>query len=660
MKYAVGIICIFLINPIFAQTKDRRAELNVEGRINEVSVSPDERIWLVTALGSTYFSNSIDSNWHYGKSLADKKDLFNLDGPHLERISFFNKDTAIMTGYISADKSQMAKNGYYFTKDGGNTWRLMNYGGDSWIYAIHNDDKGNVWMGGLAKEIYYSNNFGQKWKTIKVPYKISDRTYSIWMNDQSNGVAASDNNEIVITKDNWKTVRYLNTPADQNKYEKNTDNYSDERISKIIMWKNYIVVKQNSFVYYSDTADVSWNLFSPRLVDFEIDKSSKKLFGISDSLRIISFSSPAEYKILNDRKLTDVPSDIKAIHNSLFLFNESYIMKADSSDVKRLSLYTYDKKISTPDIIREGTDCAWGFTGSQIYLASRRKNDWYRENTVDFNISDAKLLNDTMAILWDGIKNNYLYSLHDHTAKIYFPANPLLPFLQYPVKSFVISSGSRGCFHYISYTIKYRKKDNNTFESSGLEINNSYKKNKPVIFISNVNSDSLTQILSTINSDPAKIPELSDFKITESDKKNYKVLVNTLLQSKESYSFQQKKKINKEFYYSIPTVLDTIKSLSIKDILDQQEGITSTTSNWFSIQLINQNNDTINVARNFYASTMPWNFPWKVHYKDLNFNSYSIDFSKFIKSCIPDDFIDKQVFDNKFLIKEIADYLYNK
>jgi hypothetical protein len=93
--------------------------------------------------------------------------------------------------------------------------------------------------------------------------------------------------------------------------------------------------------------------------------------------------------------------------------------------------------------------------------------------------------------------------------------------------------------------------------------------------------------------------------------------------------------------------------------LDGQEGFTSTTSNWFRIRLINYNSDTITVSRRYYVSTLPWNLPWKFEYKGLHFNCYNVDFSKYISSCIPDDFMDKEVFDNKLLIKEIADYLWN-
>jgi hypothetical protein len=198
MKNIFLLIILFLATTVFGQTKDRRAELEVTGRVEEISVSPDGKIWLTTAVGKTYYCDDIDSNWHYGKPIYFSKDMFYNFAPTLERISFFNKDTAIITGYISFDEDGLEKNGYYYTKDAGATWELRNYGGDSWIYSIYTDKSGNAWMGGLYEELYYSNDFGITWKTKKLPYKLSDRTYGIFMCDSQNGIASSDANEILM------------------------------------------------------------------------------------------------------------------------------------------------------------------------------------------------------------------------------------------------------------------------------------------------------------------------------------------------------------------------------------------------------------------------------------------------------------------------------
>ncbi|MFZ4477090.1 MAG: WD40/YVTN/BNR-like repeat-containing protein, partial [Saprospiraceae bacterium] len=187
MKNAIYLFALLFTTTVFGQTKDRRAAIYIEGRVDEISVSPDEKIWLVTALGNTYYTNRIDSNWHYGKPVFKSTEELDSDHPGLDRISFFNKDTAIMTGYISVEKKGHNNNGFYLTQDGGANWKLLDYGGNSCIYTAYTDKQGNAWLGGQSKEIYYSGDFGQHWKTLKLPFKRSDRIYGIYMTDSMHG-----------------------------------------------------------------------------------------------------------------------------------------------------------------------------------------------------------------------------------------------------------------------------------------------------------------------------------------------------------------------------------------------------------------------------------------------------------------------------------------
>lgn len=651
---------MLIAKTVFGQTKDRRAELEIKGGVKEISVSPDEKIWFVTSIGNTYYTNNIDSNWHYGNPLFEQADEFSVSNPNIDRVSFFNKDTAIMTGYISGSKERLS-NGYYLTKDAGKTWKLLDYGGNSWIYTIHTDKNGNAWIGGSSKELYYSNNFGQNWTTFKLPYKSSDRTYSIQMSNSKIGIASSDHNEIITTEDNWKTVAHLKTPLDQKKYQPDkASGYVDDRISKILKWNNYIVVNQKGHIYYSESNNIEWKSFPIAIVDFEKDIDSEELFAITDSLMIISFSTPTEFQILTDKRLSCFPIDIKVVNHSLYLLCYEYdVYKMNESGLIHVIPYTTDKKISEPAIVKRYKDLTWGFNGNQIYLAENSQHDWYRENAIKFDVSDCKLLSDSMAILWDGEEHNYLYSLNDHTPKIYFPENPIKSFLAAPIKSFSINSGSHGCFHSENDEVKYERTDDSTFNTTSV-FRNYYEDKKPSTFRNKVKSKQLSTVLDSINSNPSRIPSLEDFQINEKDKENYLALVNKQLKNKEQDYLIGKIKISKEFYYSIPAILDTLNGSVMTYIFNLREGWTSTESSSFTIQIVNQNSDTLNISRNYYNSTLPWNLPWKYEYKGLNFNCYNIEFSRFIDSCIPDNFINKEVFDNKTLILLIADYLYYK
>lgn len=677
MKNIFLIIVLFCATSVFGQTKDRRAELDVVGRINEISVSPDGKIWLTTAVGKTYYCNHIDSVWHYGTPLYFSSDLFFDYGPDLDRITFFNKDTAILTGYISFDKERIIKDGYYLTKDGGQTWELRNYGGDSWIYSIHNDQKGNAWMGGKNKELYFSNDFGMTWKTKKLPYKYSDRTYGIFMSDPLNGIASSDNNEILITDNNWKSAKKIITPLDQKKCKEDVPlGHVDSRISKIVIWKNYIVVNQSSQIFYTEKNLIDWKVFPVKIVDFELDVESQLLYVVSDSLNVFSFSDPEHFQLIKDEKLLDYPLNMKVSNGSLYIITyDKHIYKINKKEMKSTLLFTTDHSIPDPSFIVRGKKLAWGangdpkgwgINGKHLYILDYNELDWYRENVFDFDICSILLQNDSVAILWDGIRNNYIYSLKDHSLKKYNPETPLKSFLSFPVKSFTINAGSQGCFHYIRDKVNYIRLNDSIFTNLKIStitydefLDPSTTPEDTSTFKYYPTTSALTNLLTTINSNVSAMPSLKDFQITEQDKKNFLISVDERIKSEEN-EYVDGKKVNKEFYYSVVSALDTLGNDFISEFLNQTEDTYSTTSNWFTIEIINENNDTIKISREYYVSTLPWNLPWKFEYKGQQFNCYSIEFSKFIDSCIPDLFFDKEIFDNRALIMQIADYLWNK
>lgn len=659
MKQTIYILTFLLTTTIFGQTKDRRAELDIHGRVNEISVSQDEKIWLVTAVGNIYYTDNIYSNWHYKKPIFESTDELRLNSPHLDRISFFNNDVAIMTGYISGSMDNNKKSGYYLTKNAGKTWDLLDFGGDSWIYNVFVDKQGNSWMGGSSGEIYFSKDFGFHWEKLNSPYDSSSRMHYIFMQNSTTGISGALHNYIYSTSDNWKSYKKIKTPNDQKKYDPKNE-YADDKIEKVLIWNNFIVVNQNGHIYYTQSDNIDWKSFPINIYDFELDNDAKNLFAISDSLENFSFTSPNEFHLLTDKKLSSYPINIKAVNGSLFVISDNYeVYKIDKNGMTSSIIYTTDKKIEEPKIVKQGTNLVWGTNGNQIYLADNNERDWYRENVVNFYINDFKLINDNIAILWDGIKNNYVYSLSDHTAKLYFPETPIKTFLDSPIKTVIINSGSQGCFHSNNDEVRYESVNDSILETTTTS-NNNYREKKSLNFKNKINTQALTTILTDINSNPSAIPSFKDFHITDSDKKNYFTLVDNRLKNNEIDYFEYKKKINKNFYYSVPKMLDTLSNNILEKVLNKQENLTSTTSNWFTIQIINQNNETINITRSYYEKTLPWNLPWKFEYKGNHFNCYNIEFSKLINSYIPDYFTDKNVFDNSPLIMEISDYLWNK
>lgn len=637
--------------------KDKRAELEIKGGFSEISVSPDEKLWLTTSTGNMYFTPIIDSNWHYSKSLFIDESKLSMGMPRLERISFFNENKAIMTGYICSNKGSADHDGLYYTEDGGKTWELINFGYDSWIYDIEVDKEGHAWMGGSKGEIYYSSDFGIHWVKLNSPFNSFSRMHTIFMSNEHRGIAGALHNTIYITDDNWQTSSKISSPLDQ---EMMVGASPYDRIEKIIFWNDWIVVNQNGHIFYSKKDTIEWKKFPIKIIDFEIERGANELFAITSELGVISFTSPTEFQLVTNKKLNSSPRGLKIVNNSLFIVGlELEVYKINSGSFKHSYLYTSDHKIHEPRIIKHSSNMKWGISDKHLYLSKKDSSDWYRENRFDFYISDFKIMNDSSVILFDKKDNGYMYHLQTQIIDNYVTKNPIQNFLNSPIKSVTINAGSMGCFHYYYDEVHYVKSNDSTittnkYTKGDLKRNNSNFKNQLPI-------NKLMKALYEVDSSSNSIPSLKDFNITDIDKKKYLNLVDDRIKGKEEVDyFNNRKIINEEFYNAVPKMLDSINDSVIAIVLNQHENIRSTTSNWFRIELVNHEGDSIQVSKQYYEQRLPWHLPLTFEYNGLIFKSYNIEFARFVDECIPQEFFDKELFDNSRLIMEIADYLYSK
>jgi hypothetical protein len=315
------------LSTIYGQNKDTRAKLNIEGIVYEISVSPNENLWLTTGDGRTYFSENIDSNWHYGKPLfkEDKElDYFGLNYPWLDRITFFNKDTAIMSGYISVKRGDFYHNGIYYTKNAGKTWKMINYRGNDMINSVSVEKNGNAWMVGSSGAIYYSDNYGRKWVKLNSPFNAESKIQCIFMVSENEGIAGSFVNTLYSTIDNWKSYTQIETPLSQNKYQLDNDIAYNQRIEKIFIWLDkYYVINQSNHFFYSEKSKIKWKEFPISIIDIEIDRDSKKMYAITKEFKTISFSNPFEYAYVSDKRISTHPQNIKVINGSVYILDET-------------------------------------------------------------------------------------------------------------------------------------------------------------------------------------------------------------------------------------------------------------------------------------------------------------------------------------------------
>jgi hypothetical protein len=651
MKY-YSLLFLLFSTSLIAQTRDTRAKLDILGGVKEICVSPDEKIWLVSAVGNSYYTNSIDSNWHYGPFKRGDEDLYG--SPHFDRISFFNKDTAILTGYISAKENGNSKNGYYRTTNGGKDWKLLDFGGNEWVYDVFLDKNGNAWMGGSDGDINYTSDFGLTWKKLKSPYNSGTRMHSIFMETTEVGISGALHNAIYTTSDNWKSHKKVETPLDQKMYEVEKD-YGDDRIEKVLIWGDYYVVNQDGRIFYSRRDKIEWMAFESVLTIFELNKETQRMYAISDNFEVLKMASPTDFKTLGKLPLGPLPMDLAVVDHSVYVItSRDNVYRFSEAGVKKAEMVTTEHPIVQPEIIRTLGKLTWGITGKEIFLSINGGKDWHRENVLDFSVDDFTLQDDSTAILWNGFSKNYTYSLATKQSVEYQYTDPLQSFLEHPIKSLVINAGSRGCFHSMENEVEYTA-ENDSILSTKKVMLSSYSKDDKTKFTNQVSSKDLMRVLQSISEDPSQMPSIQDFNITDEDIKNYQI---SLMVGKPNSDMNSMSKEQRAFYRAVPARLDSLNPSILWYVLNERENIWSTTSNWFTVELTNANNQTIGVSRNYFSSSLPWNLPWQMNYKGQHFNSYSVEFSRFIDNCIPNDFMDKDIFDNKYLIWTIADFLY--
>ncbi|MFN3195909.1 MAG: WD40/YVTN/BNR-like repeat-containing protein [Chlorobiota bacterium] len=655
MRVIVSILLLLTHILILKSKEDKRANLEVIGGVNELSVSPDGNIWLTTSMSRTYYTRGIDSLWYKGDSFHDTLDIYSAGNPNLDRISFFNKDTAILTGYISAKENDFRKNGYYLTADAGKTWVKSDFGGRQWIYDVYTNNNGQAWMGGSSGNIFYTSDFGKNWKKLKSPFNSSTRVNSIFMSDSLYGFAGALDNELYKTRDNWNTFENIMTPIDQ--FSEEADYISNDKIEKILIWNETIIVKQSGLVFYSDIDSINWRFFDKNIIDIALDNHLNTIFAITDSLEICRFKNMKECIIISNRKLQSYPKDLKSVNNSLYVLTQNnMIFYINEHTFKEVIPYTLDYSIPEPDIIRVIDSYKYGASGRDLLRYSNGR--WSRELTTAFNINDFYFENKNNVILWDGYGNNYKYELEKKELSQFFHKNPFSELFNFDIKSLNIDFGFRSCYRKSKHKIDFKKDNHNLFNSE--QYVHITSDSNEIIFNNSFKKENLVEILKTINNNPYKIPGIKEFKITEKVKSEFLEYLNNKLIEDTKRTSDQIDSI-RENYKNLIDTIDKTESSKIKAYIDNVYDINATINNWFRISIVNDNNDTLNISKEYYLNSAPWNLPWIFEFKNKYFYSYDVSFSKFINNCIPQNSLYARFFDNKYFLNELSNYLlHNK
>ena len=235
-------------------------------------------------------------------------------------------------------------------------------------------------------------------------------------------------------------------------------------------------------------------------------------------------------------------------------------------------------------------------------------------------------------MFWDGARH-YTCTLRYGKTTPYTLTEPLHDFLSSPIQSVRLNSGSSV---YRQDTLRLTANKNGTLRAKHALLTHFYRKahyEEPyrikcqrIRVQKNVRSRELYDILADIDRRPEQMPSIAEFNI---------------------------------FYLSVADHIDTVGSETLSGILYKDDHWFSTGgADWFEIQIINANEDSLLLSNSYVHGYYAWFLPWDVTYHGLHFKCYLPALSQWVNGIIPKKFYGKKWFDNTRFLMQAAHYLW--
>jgi hypothetical protein len=658
MKKILQILTILLIPlTIFGQS-DYWARLSISGGVSELGISPSEKIWVATKAGNTYYTNKIGDLWHFGP-LGTKNPLSNTSSGIFERVSFFSEDILMISGFIHGENSN--QDFVLRSIDRGNTWDKVKFGKNSWIDAAYINDNGKAWMSGNSQLIYYSENYGETWKSFdKAGNENSLRFSTIhFAKDEKTGLFGSFWNVLYKTTDNCQSWEKLPTPLSQGKYERLSKEDRPD-IRKIRVFGNYYIINQQGRVFITKSNSIDW-LYLPNVADFEITEN-ENLYTINQDLSISLYNSDFYKTWQSEKTVENNPRAIGVRNNNLFVLTFESIYKINSIDFTVSQLFTNEIPIQEPYLKLQFEGEEYGFENKDILHFDKKKNAWYRFMDVDFSIANASLFDGKIVLADRSLNNQYTFDPKEKSVNKYSLPESL--FSNLVVKELHFENGSQGCFHSNNSLRSYIKKGDKFVVD---------KKTKSSKYLSRaisiINADKIEQIIEIIDKSRFEKVSLIDLKITDNEIKEFKKFIDKEEQrikksGIDSFDFDNLYSFPGEntdfnFYKSIADSLFTLSEEEINNAFWQAYGNWSTTTDWRRIIFVFQNGKKLIIENSDDKPNYLYT-PWIVDFEGLKFRTNSIPFGQQIDEITNGHFFMEITRDKNYAIFKIADYMYRK
>ncbi|MCS3797793.1 WD40/YVTN/BNR-like repeat-containing protein [Niastella sp. OAS944] len=602
-----------------------------------LGVGRDECLVLATKVGEVGLAGSITGNWRRVDVAKADEIVY---GAYLENPCFFNKDTGFVSGSIYSKNYK--DDIIYHTTDGGSKWKAIKFGQNGRVDDAVYTDSGQAWLSITGSGIAYSNDYGLTWKKCKNP-DVKQRFAHIFFNTNRQGIIGSLWNLLAYTNDNCNTWKYLPTPLDQKKYDK-TAKKERADINRVAIFKDYFLAAQEDLVFYSKRDSINW-IWLPDYSDFYTDANNSALFFRTNKNNYVRADD--NFKPVHTLEVTGTSYDARCRNGSLFVVCNNKMIQLTTGNEIVSTLFT-EKNAPGNEPVSIGYQPGGniGYMDNKIFVQKQYNGSWQYLFTFPMVLDSNHIINIT--------KEGSLLYFHGQDSLFYFDFTGRLikkttkdtmvaGFVKSGIKQLVFSNGSRGCYHYQLAKLQYTNMGDEfggAIESGGTVNGKGMPDNEDRIGVRDV-ADFANLIPALYN--PVHATTIEDLGFSESD---YKQCKKDILEFQQRLSKDNKKSREDDFTFyrnnldfdRLLNLVDSIKYLDTNRVFAFLMGFDrffSTTTNWKTIELVNNDNEVLSVSYTYSSFPNVFHFPWQVSLNGYSTVSIDININRFIEKVYP-------------------------
>lgn len=386
---------------VVAAEPDFRGELEVDGCVSSIEITPSGALWIVTGTGNAYVSRDGNTSWREATIApppADPADPLPFYDS-LDQVRFFDETRGIASGYLS----KSGENHVFRTEDGGKTWSLGELPEELWVYDSQVTPQGLAWLVGSTGDVLMSADYGRTWRRLKPPFDSESRSHSVHFLDRNSGVVGSLDGQLKLTRDGGKSWKLLSAPKAA---PRQGQEYTDVRIDRVRLVDGGIAVLQLGEAYWRPLSKSSWaplRASGKRLVAFE--RQSEGLVAVTEALQIVHVTPRTGAVRLTGGFLNAPPLDLSVRDERVVILDETLkVYQPTGGDVLAGRMLRADRGTHWPivawDRLPDGTFL--GASSRFLYRSSDRGATWERLGETERAVHGAAARHDGTLVLWDG------------------------------------------------------------------------------------------------------------------------------------------------------------------------------------------------------------------------------------------------------------------